>query len=354
VRCLHRQLLLISFALVSIAPGMAADLTPEAAYALVARAPWSGEARPKPEEVAAARNVIEAQAKREPGAAKWAYAMAHVARLEGEQASGDAAEKKRRQALEGFGKATEMQPRNAEYQFWFATASFDRVDDVNMLSKMSLATDGRKAYEKAIEIDPAYVPARVGLAQFYIGAPSIAGGSIEKAKVQGEALLKLADQRGEFQGDMLLAGIAAQEKNWAEMSRWYALAETAHGEGADLVVALRSHAWQLLNRKKDPQAAAPVVERYMKVAPADDMTALYLDGEVKRLLGRCAEALVAYDRVLAKFAQARGSRWGAAVCRDQLGQKDAARKDYEEYAKRFPDDDRANEAKAAIKRLSGS
>ena len=31
-----------------------------------------------------------------------------------------------------------------------------------------------------------------------------------------------------------------------------------------------------------------------------------------------------------------------------------ARRDYEEYARRFPEDDRAKEAKAAIKRLAGS
>ena len=52
--------------------------------------------------------------------------------------------------------------------------------------------------------------------------------------------------------------------------------------------------------------------------------------------------------------EARGSRWGAAVCREQLGQKDAARRDYEEFARRFPDDDHAKEAKAAMKRLAGS
>jgi len=58
--------------------------------------------------------------------------------------------------------------------------------------------------------------------------------------------------------------------------------------------------------------------------------------------------------VIAKFAGARGSRWGAAVCREQLGQKVEARRDYEEFARRFPEDDRAKEAKSAIKRLGGS
>ena len=84
------------------------------------------------------------------------------------------------------------------------------------------------------------------------------------------------------------------------------------------------------------------------------MSAWFLDAELKRKQGRCADALPKYDQVLAKFEGARGSRWGAAVCRDTLGQKDGARRDYEEFVKRFPDDDRAKDAKAALNRLSGS
>jgi tetratricopeptide (TPR) repeat protein len=351
---LHLRFVAVGLSVLTVLPLHAAELTPDAAYALVVRPLWSREARPKPEEVSAARQVLDAQAKREPGAVKWVFAMAQVARMESEQASGDAAEKKRKEALAGFEKAVEAAPGNAEYQFWFATASFDRVDDVNMLSKMSLASDGRKAFEKAIEIDPNYVAARVGVTQFYLNAPSIAGGSVEKAKAQGEALLAIPDEKGEFQGRMMLAMVSVHEKDWAEMSRQLTLAETAGGDGADPVGALRMHASLLLGRKNDPQAAAPVVERYLRVAPADDVSAWFLDAEVKRQLGHCDEALPKYDQVLARYAEARGSRWGAAVCCEKLGQKDAARKNYEEYAKRFPDDDRAKEAKAAIKRLTGS
>jgi hypothetical protein len=60
--------------------------------------------------VAASRKVLEAQAAREPKAAKWAYALAHVASIEAEQATGKAAEKKREEAQERFQHAAEMQP----------------------------------------------------------------------------------------------------------------------------------------------------------------------------------------------------------------------------------------------------
>lgn len=351
---IHRRAALVLVAwtcLAGFAPVSAAELTPDAAYARVVRGPLSRDPLPKLDELAAARKVLESQAAREPKEARWAYALAHVANAEAEQTQGDAGKNKRKEALERFTRAAELQPGNADNQFWLGSAAFDHIDDVGMLSKMSLASDGRKAFEKAIALDPGHVAARVGLSQFLLNAPGIAGGSVEKAKAQGDALMTLPGKRGEFQGRMVLAGIAAHEENWDEMSRQMTAAETAPGDGADPVAAMRSQAWFLLNRKKDPHAALPVVTRYVKAAPADDLTALYLDGEVKRQLGQCADALPRFDQVIAKFAGARGSRWGAAVCREQLGQKDAARRDYDEYARRFPDDDRAKEAKAAIKRL---
>lgn len=101
-----------------------------------------------------------------------------------------------------------------------------------------------------------------------------------------------------------------------------------------------------------PQVAEyQLVTRYFKAAPPDDVSAWVLDAEVKRQLGHCDEALPQYDRVLAKIAEARGSRLGAAACHEQLGQKDAAKRDYEEFLKRYPKDDRAGEAKAGLARL---
>lgn len=340
--------------ILGIAPAAAVELTPDAAYTRVAWDVWSKDPRPTPEELAAARKVLETEASRDPSAARWVFALGRVAAFEADRTSGEAEKQKRKHALLRFERAVELQPGNAEYQYWLGSALFEHIDDVGMLSKMSLASGGRKAFEKAIAIDPNMIAPRVGLAQFFIAAPGIAGGSVEKAKEQGLALVALPDKRGEFQGRMVLAGVAAHEKNWAEMSREYTLAETAGGVGANPEVALRSQASYLLNQKKDPQAAAPVVAKYQKAAPKDDVSAFFLDGEVKRQLGHCAEALQAYDQVLAQRAEARGSRWGAAVCHDTLGQKDAARRDYAEYVRRFPHDDRVKEAKAALKRLAGS
>jgi hypothetical protein len=158
-----------------------------------------------------------------------------------------------------------------------------------MLSKMSLASQGRKAFEKAIALDPNHVGARVGSAVL-LPAPAIAGGSMDRAKALGNELLALPGRRGEFQGHMALARLAEEKSNWAEMSRHYIAAEAAQGVGADPLVAMQAHAANLLGKAADPKAALPVMERYVKAAPADNVSAWFFDGEIKRQQGRCGEA----------------------------------------------------------------
>src|SRR5262245_7988705 len=141
----------VAVALVTLASASrSADLTPDATYALVVRAAGSRAPLPKPEELAAARQVLETQAAREPKSAPWAFALAHVAYAEAEQSKDAVAKAKRKEAQERFERATELQPNDAEYQAWLASSCFDRIDDVGMLSQMPLASQGRKAFEKAI------------------------------------------------------------------------------------------------------------------------------------------------------------------------------------------------------------
>jgi len=345
-----RSILLITSLLV-VPAASAADMTADQAYTLVVQTPWTPKPPPKNEELAAARKALEAAAAKEPSAARWSFALGHLCTLESRTVKKEDGEKKREKAVEHFTKASELEPKNADYQYWVGDASFDRVDDVNMLSQMSLASAGRKAMEKTIALDPNHVGAHYGLGQFYLQAPGIAGGSVDKAKKEGEALLAIPGGKGAYLGNMFLAEMAAKSQDWAEMSRRYNAAETCGGEGADPAAAMRSQLSLLLFRKKDPKTAQPVMDRYLKIASPDDLTAAFMDGEIKRQLGRCADALPRYQQVLAKNPAAQNSRWGSAVCYESVGDKIAARRDYEEFLKRFPKDDRAKEAKEALKRL---
>jgi tetratricopeptide (TPR) repeat protein len=248
-------------------------------------------------------------------------------------------------------KIVASDPARAEYQFWYGNSIFNAIGDLGMLSKFSSARKGRDAYAEAVRLDPSHVDARVALARYYFEAPGIVGGSTEKAKAQASALLALPGDRGAFQGRMLLAWFAAKDKDWAEMSRHYQAAETAGGEGASPESALASHAWTLIRQKGDLAAALPVLDRYDRIAKPDDTYPAFLRGEAYRALGRHREAVDLYAKVLAANPNAANSRWGMAECLEALGDRKAAATHYDEFATRFPKDDRAAKARERAEKL---
>ncbi len=48
----------------------------------------------------------------------------------------------------------------------------------------------RAEFERAVQLDPTNVPARVDLAQYYTEAPAIMGGGLDKARQQAEQVAK--------------------------------------------------------------------------------------------------------------------------------------------------------------------
>ena len=128
-------------------------------------------------------------------------------------------------------------------------------------------------------------------------------------------------------------------------------AETAKGERANPTAAMASQVSVLLQQADDPAKALPIAERLAKQAKPDDLSAFYLLGETQRKLGDCKSAIVQFEKVLTKRPEAQNSRYGAASCYEKLGDGGKAANNYEEFARRFPKDDRASEATAAAKRL---
>jgi tetratricopeptide (TPR) repeat protein len=66
--------------------------------------------------------------------------------------------------------------------------------------------------QKAVELDPANVEARVSLAGYYLNAPSIAGGSKKKARQQAEEIVKYDEVRG----NGILAGVLIKDEKYDE------------------------------------------------------------------------------------------------------------------------------------------
>lgn len=291
------------------------------------------------EEVDLYAPVVDAAAENDPKDARWQFAKAMLTRWRGQGKDAKTAMK----------RVVEMEPSNPDYHFWYGTLIFETIGDAGMLAKAGLASDGKGEFEKAIELDPEHVEARYGLAQFYLRAPGIAGGSIKKAKQQAEALLGI--ERGVMWGHITMAQIAADDEHWDEMTLRYERALEHAGQQDFRVMVLATHAFALMRDKKDYAAAMEVATKLDGVAPADDPTAAFVMGESHKALKEYAKAIEAYLTVLGKRPESRSSRYAIAQCYESEGDYARAVEHYRIFAEKFPDDDRASEAKSKVKKL---
>jgi Tfp pilus assembly protein PilF len=111
-------------------------------------------------------------------------------------------------AAEQLEKAVAQQPNNALYHYWLGSAYGTQAQQASLFSQMRLAGKVKDEFEKAVQLDPNLLDARFGLVDFYTMAPSIAGGSEEKALQQAEEIKK----RDAIQGHRAMARIYTRQK----------------------------------------------------------------------------------------------------------------------------------------------
>lgn len=102
--------------------------------------------------------------------------------------------------------ALAMKPNDSNYHYWFASISGMQAGNASIFSAPGYASDSKEHFIKAVELDPNNVQALSGLISFYTQAPSIVGGSIEKARTLSIKLTELDKKEG------LLAQISLHSK----------------------------------------------------------------------------------------------------------------------------------------------
>ncbi len=95
------------------------------------------------------------------------------------------------QASELFDKAIRIDPDNADYYAWNGINYIQLLSQVDFMKQAIYAPKAQKSLEKAVELDPSHIEARIWLAGYYANAPSFAGGSREKAKDQFEKIFAI-------------------------------------------------------------------------------------------------------------------------------------------------------------------
>jgi len=107
-------------------------------------------------------------------------------------------------------RAVQLDPGNAMYHLWLAREYGRKAGDASAFSAAGLARKAKNEFERAVQIDPTNISARVDLAEYYTEAPAIMGGGLDKARAQAAQVQK----RDPGMAHLILARVDEKEKQY--------------------------------------------------------------------------------------------------------------------------------------------
>ncbi len=243
-------------------------------------------------------------------------------------------------------KAASVNPEEIEYQLALGDAYAERINEIGTFGKMRMAGKLRKAYERAVELDPELIDARYSLMMFYIRAPGIAGGSKEKALEQAKEISKRDPIRGKLAEAMVYRG---DDKN---VDATIALREVVRldPDSVEAHIGLGN----LLTEQGEYQEALDVMRGFLETH-VDAFTVRYQVGRTVSIWGQELDvgrrALTRYLEEYAPQPGEPGHEWASyrlGLIERHDGKVSAARTAFERSLELKPDHE---ESKAALKAL---
>ena len=137
-------------------------------------------------------------------------------------ALGQLREKQRRlkEAVAAYEQATKLDATKPEYFSDLGVALSQRMGELSFMQQAMTAGKMKKAFEKSVELDARHVAGLIGLARYYINAPAIAGGSMEKA-MEFAGRVRALDP---FLGEVEQGNVARADEKYADALAHYAAA----------------------------------------------------------------------------------------------------------------------------------
>ena len=101
-----------------------------------------------------------------------------------------------KEAARWLDAAIALDPRRIDAYIWRARTYVQEIQSVNFLRKGSVAGRARGMLDKAVSIDPSSFEAREARTEYYMEAPGIAGGGIDKARAEASEAKRTSPYRG--------------------------------------------------------------------------------------------------------------------------------------------------------------
>lgn len=196
-------------------------------------------------------------------------------------------------AAKACAQAVRLEGQNSEYHMWLGRALGEQAGAASFLSAYSLSKQAREEMETAVRLDPRNAAALSDLGEFYVEAPSIVGGGLDKAESVAQELdrinparaadlrARIAYARKDFgaaeqnfkqaitlsphpsRAWATLASFYRRRKDWAQMESAVRSCAAAAARDPHSGVALFNGASVLIEANQDPELAAKMLNDYL-------------------------------------------------------------------------------------------
>ncbi len=187
-------------------------------------------------------------------------------------------------------KAVELDENNADYHFWLGNAFGMKAQNANVFKQAWLARKVIKEFERTVEIDSTHLGGHIACTNFYLQAPSIMGGGLDKARNSAEKVTKLDP----VEGVVLKARISVKDEKPEQAEQQFDEFDKNFNKEKHNYQFYNMYGYFLLKEKKIDKA----IEMFRKqVDLAPDQPNPYDSlGDGLRAAGRLEEALVQYKK----------------------------------------------------------
>jgi tetratricopeptide (TPR) repeat protein len=174
-------------------------------------------------------------------------------------------------------KAVSLDAANSRFHLWLGRVYGEKADRANFVTAAGLAGKVRGEFERAVQLDPKDIDARLDLAEFYAVAPGIVGGGEQKARAEAQSIAALNPAREHW----VYARIAEERKDPATAEREYHdYIDLSHGDAE----AWLNLALFLRRQKRLDDMEQSLVKLSQAAAPKPDV--LVEGAEMLRRAGR--------------------------------------------------------------------